>query len=139
MYVEGDNYIAERAEVSLIKATVKLGIISNRYSTWMWHVGAIGSVQWMRSPKQPRGCTKHDPPWIGDAMEGKGMTDVEAILVQGSWPAIDDPIWSMASLTVAVRVHVKQRRRSKKAKVTLPDGWVEKCTYSIHHLSLIHI
>ena len=133
MYVEGDNYIAERAEVSLIKATVKLGIISNRYSTWMWHVGAIGSVQWMRSPKQPRGCTKHDPPWIGDAKEGKGMTDVEAILVQGSWPAIDDPIWSMASLTVAVRVHVKQRRRSKKAKVTLPDGWVEKCTYSIHH------
>ncbi|OEU18475.1 hypothetical protein FRACYDRAFT_236751 [Fragilariopsis cylindrus CCMP1102] len=99
----------------------------------MWHVGAIGSVQWMRSPKQPRGCTKHDPPWIGDAKEGKGMTDVEAILVQGSWPAIDDPIWSMASLTVAVRVHVKQRRRSKKAKVTLPDGWVEKCTYSIHH------
>jgi len=119
--------------VVLVKATLKVGVISDYHPTWMWHIGAIGKVQWTRSPRIPMAAMDRDPSWKDSTKCDHELTDVEAIVVQGSWPAVEDSVWRLTSLSVAVRVQMKQRRRGKKSRPTLPDGWIEKHRYSIFH------
>jgi hypothetical protein len=119
--------------VVLTKATVKIGVISDQHPTWLWHIGMIGQVQWTRSPTQPMGGSEQHPPWIGSAGREQTLSEVEAVLVQGNWPPPEDQVWRLGTLTVAVRIQMKQRRRRKKLRSTLPEGWLEKHKYVLFH------
>jgi hypothetical protein len=131
--LEEDRYIFEQAEVVLVKATVKIGVISSHTPTWLWHIGTIGQVQWTQSPVRPIGGSDLDPPWIDASICEQPLSRIEALIIQGSWPPIEDSVWKIDTLTVAVRIRMKQRRRRKKLKISRPEGWKETHSYSILH------
>jgi hypothetical protein len=79
------------------------------------------------------GGSEQDPPWIELSVCEQTLSEVEAIMVQGNWPPPEDQVWRLGTLTVAVRIQMKQRRRRKKLRATLPEGWLEKHKYELFH------
>jgi hypothetical protein len=133
--IDKDKYIEERAKAILRQG--KIGIVLSSMPTWVWHVGTIGNVQWMRSPEDLMVRTEEDPPWINSMCGDLVFTPVEAILVQGQWPSVDDSVWKMESLQTAIKV-VIPRRKSKGNSVAgvLPLGWKGYTSYTLCHTSL---
>jgi hypothetical protein len=124
--IDEDKYIEERVEAILRQGALKIGIVSSSMPTWVWHVGTIGKVQWMRSPEDLMGRIEEDR-----------LTPVEATLVQGQWPLVDNSVWKMESLHTAIKV-VIPRRKSKvnSAAGVLPVGWKGYTSYTLCHTSL---
>jgi hypothetical protein len=74
-----------------------------------------------------------DPPWIDASICEQPLSRIEALIIQGSWPPIEDSVWKIDTLIVAVWVQMKQGRRGKRVKISQPDGWKETHSYSILH------
>jgi hypothetical protein len=135
--LEEDKYIAERAETILKKGEMKLGIVSSSRPTWVWHVGTLGTVVWMRSPEDLFVRNTEDPPWRKEQGEQSELSDVDAILVQGNWPELEDPIWKMQTLQVAIKVVVSRRKPGgKSTSQSLPEGWTSYQSYKLCHTEL---
>jgi hypothetical protein len=87
----------------------------------------------MRSPTRLTGRMDHDPAWIDATSREQDIPEVDVIVIHGEWPSPEDPVWSLTTLSVAVRIQMKQRRRTKKLKVTLAEGWRHEHAYVIQH------
>jgi hypothetical protein len=85
------------------------------------------------------GGPEQDPPWIGSSGREQTLSEVEAILVQGNWPPPEDQVWRLSTLTVAVRIQMKQRKRRKKLRSTLPQGWLEEHKYVLVHHDVVGV
>jgi hypothetical protein len=135
--IDEDKYIGERAEALLRQGKLKIGIVSSSMPTWVWHVGTIGKVQWMRSPEDLMGRIEEDPPWINSMCGDSVLTPVEAILVQGQWPLVDNSLWKMESLHTAIKVVIPRRKsKGNSAAGVLPVGWKGYTSYTLCHTSL---
>jgi hypothetical protein len=100
-------------------------------------VGTIGNVQWMRSPEDLMVRTEEDPPWINSMCGDLVHTPVEAILVQGQWPTVDDSLWKMEPLQTAIKVVIPRRKlKGNSVAGVLPFGWKGYTSHTLCHTSL---
>ena len=88
----------------------------------------------MLSPEDLMERTAEDPPWINSTAERSGMVAVEAILIQGQWPGVNDNLWRMESLHTAVKVVLaRQNKSGKPVAGEMPEGWTGYTSYTLLH------
>ena len=88
----------------------------------------------MLSPEDLMERTAEDPPWINSTAERSGMVAVEAILIQGQWPGVNNNLWRMESLHTAVKVVLaRQNKSGKPVAGEMPEGWTGYTSYTLLH------
>ena len=130
-----DSLISERVERVVRKSTTPVGIISSRYGTSSWQVGALGNVKWIVSVNQLPARREHDPPWF-KTYEPNKLEAVEVIVIDGSWDRLLPLMWKLRDLQDVVWVkEMKEgrRRQRRNGKKLIPEGWMEKRRHRCHH------
>ena len=88
----------------------------------------------MLSPEDLMERTAEDPPWINSTAERSGMVAVEAILIQGQWPGVNNNLWRMEFLHTAVKVVLaRQNKSGKPVAGEMPEGWTGYTSYTLLH------
>lgn len=87
--LEGDIFIQEKFQRTVVQQQTPIGIIGYKFSATYWQIKALGSVQWIVSDKNQPSRNKTDPPWDQNMSQIINY-DIQVILLQGPWDLVTD-------------------------------------------------